>query len=189
MLSVCANAASCIGGNLPHFVTLIEYQNSLLNHYFMTIEGAEAMAIDRGAAGPGWSRTGQTFVTFADIQATTLREAPVCRFYGTPGRGPNSHFFTADSAECSLVKNDPGWSFESPDVFTITTPNTRRLPPGPSTTLTEKFCDRGVPVYRLYNNRFAYNDSNHRYVTDLALYEEMKSQGWMPEGVMMCAGR
>ena len=187
MLSVCANPSSCAGGTLPRMETLIEYHNTALDHYFMTTEGAETAAIDRGAAGPGWTRTGQTFGAYADIQGTGFYESPVCRFYGTPGRGPNSHFFTADASECSIVKADAGWTFESPAAFTIATAPIRRLPPGTSTTLTEKFCPGGRPVYRVYNNRFAQNDSNHRYVSDLALYESMKARGWLPEGVMMCA--
>jgi len=43
------------------------------------------------------------------------------------------------------------------------------------------------PVYRVYNNRFAFNDSNHRYTTDPAVYNSMQQQGWLPEGVVMCS--
>jgi len=38
--------------------------------------------------------------------------APVCRFYGVPAGGPNSHFFTASAAECDLVKRSGGWFYE-----------------------------------------------------------------------------
>ena len=38
---------------------------------------------------------------------------PVCRFFGTPNVGPNSHFYTADSAECAKVKQNPDWTFEA----------------------------------------------------------------------------
>ena len=43
------------------------------------------------------------------------------------------------------------------------------------------------PVYRVYNNRFAENDSNHRYMTSVALYNQMVGQGWSGEGLVMCA--
>ena len=36
----------------------------------------------------------------------------VCRFFGTPNVGPNSHFYTADAAECAKVKTYPAWTFE-----------------------------------------------------------------------------
>ena len=39
-------------------------------------------------------------------------------------------------------------------------------------------CKEKRTVYRLYNNRFAQSDSNHRYVDDVFLYEAMQAQGW-----------
>ena len=38
--------------------------------------------------------------------------SPVCRFYGTAGIGPNSHFYTSEPGECALVKTDRGWTYE-----------------------------------------------------------------------------
>jgi serine protease len=43
-----------------------------------------------------------------------------------------------------------------------------------------------VPVYRNYNNRAQFNDSNHRYTTDAAIYATMQSLGWVPEGIVFC---
>ncbi len=31
-----------------------------------------------------------------------------------------------------------------------------------------------------------YNDSNHRYATDPAIYQQMIAQGWIGEGVALC---
>jgi hypothetical protein len=45
------------------------------------------------------------------------------------------------------------------------------------------------PLFRLYNNRFAQNDSNHRYVVDAALYRQMEATGWTGEGAQMCVLR
>ncbi len=45
-----------------------------------------------------------------------------------------------------------------------------------------------VPVYRLYNNRFAQNDSNHRFTTDMDVVNQMTQSGWLFEGVKMCGG-
>ncbi|KAB2844392.1 MAG: hypothetical protein F9K47_03770 [Burkholderiales bacterium] len=44
-----------------------------------------------------------------------------------------------------------------------------------------------VPVYRVYNNRYMVNDSNHRFTTSLQIYNEMVASGWKGEGTVMCA--
>ena len=68
----------------------------------------EVAAIEAGAAGPGWQKTGKTL--FAHTEANDAAGlVPVCRFYGSISPGPNSHFFTADPDECAAVKTDPGW--------------------------------------------------------------------------------
>jgi serine protease len=49
-------------------------------------------------------------------------------------------------------------------------------------------CDASfVPVYRLYNNRFAQNDSNHRFTPSRDAREQMLAAGWRDEGVAFCA--
>ena len=77
----------------------------------------------------------------------------MCRFYGSLFPGPNSHFYTADAAECASVRSDPGWTFEG-IAFHVGVPINGACPGGT------------YPVYRSYNNRFARNDSNHRYTTE-----------------------
>ena len=53
-LAICIDLQSCVGGTLPRTATLIEYHNAMLDHYFMTLSGPEAVGIENGAAGPGW---------------------------------------------------------------------------------------------------------------------------------------
>ena len=49
-------------------------------------------------------------------------------------------------------------------------------------------CAAGTtPVKRAYNNRFAVNDSNHRYATSDAIYAQMLADGWSGEGTVFCA--
>lgn len=152
-------------------ITAWEFFNTNLNHYFVTAGAGEAQAIDTGAAGPGWSRTGLSFGVYPLGQGTGV---PVCRFYGTPGRGPNSHFYTANAAECEWVKTDPGWTYEGLAFNTVVPSN--------------GICPTGlVPVYRVYNNRWSQNDSNHRYTASLTAYQQMTAGGWSGEGVVMCA--
>ena len=139
-----------------------------MNHYFLTADPVEATSIDRGGSGPGWVRTGTVFKSGG--------ANAVCRFFGNQANGgPNSHFYTADAAECAQVGKDPGWKFESND-FAITPAN-----PGGT-------CPAGMlPVYRAYNKRFAAHDSNHRITTSLADYQKQISEGWAAEGIVMCA--
>ncbi|MEO8133423.1 MAG: hypothetical protein ABI831_05570 [Betaproteobacteria bacterium] len=182
--SICADTERCIGGRLPQTATLIEYHNSLLDHYFMTIEGAESTGIDQGAAGPGWSRTGFAYEIYPDTLGASRRVRPVCRFYGTPGIGPNSHFFTLDAPECAKTRTDAGWTLESASAFAAREPD--RQSPLPEGTV-RPACGTFRTLYRLYNNRFAQNDSNHRYVADAAIYQSMQAQGWKGEGQQLCA--
>ena len=163
--------------------TVVEFYNTILNHYFITADPAEQAAVDAGAAGPGWTRTGQGFRVYTNALGVPLSAIPVCRFYGSTvinpatgqRRGPNSHFYTAVPEECAAVKTDPGWTFESIAFFT-------------NPTLASNTCAAGtVPVYRVYNNRPQFNDSNHRYTTDFAIYQLMQSMGFRPEGIVFCA--
>jgi hypothetical protein len=74
------------------------------------------------------------------------------------------------------VKLDPGWTFESPQVFGMTSV----IAPG--------ICPAGTSrIYRVYNQRAAFNDSNHRYLSDAAAYDSMMANGWSGEGVVFCA--
>ncbi len=152
-----------------------EFYNTGLNHYFITASPAEKRFIASGGAGPGWQRTGERFKTGGN--------APVCRFYGNQNLnpatgqayGPNSHFYTIDPGECEAVKQDRGWVFESGEVFRLA-----------SLTAPEQCPSGTLPVYRVYNLRFAQNDSNHRYLTDAVLYQTMQVQGWRGEGTVFC---
>lgn len=154
-------------------VTVFEFHNVNLNHYFITASPEEAAGIKTGAAGPGWTPTLLTFKAYP-LDDAPADSAPVCRFYGTPGIGPNSHFFTADAGECQFVQRDPGWALEGL-AFSINTPDMGKCAAGTQ------------PVYRVYNNRWLFNDSNHRYTTDYATYQDMINQGWLAEGIVMCA--
>ena len=153
--------------------TAVEFYNTSLRHYFLTADPGEAAWIDGGGAGQGWVRTGGEFGVFArPDDAPDL--APVCRFYGTPGIGPNSHFYTASAAECEQVRADRGWGFEG-IAFYIPVPQGGAC--GAGTT----------PVYRSYNNGWVRNDSNHRFTVDYTVFANSAAEGYAPEGVAMCA--
>jgi serine protease len=104
----------------------------------------------------------------------------VCRFYGRPEAGLDSHFYSASAAECQAVidRFPAAWALESRNVFEVVLPN-----------MSDGSCPLGTkPLYRLYNNRA---DVNHRYTTSLATRATMIAAGWIPEGygtlgVTMC---
>lgn len=153
---------------------VVEFYNTDLDHYFITAGTNEAAAIDKGSAGPGWRRTGGSF-KWGGGDA-------VCRFYGSQSPGPNSHFFTAGSNECSRLKalqettpsTEKRWNFERLD-FAATLPSEGTCPAGTRA------------IYRAYNNGFAMGlDSNHRITSDPLAIAEVVGRGWTSEGVVMC---
>src|SRR5689334_4050030 len=80
-------------------VRAVEFWNDVTNHYFMAAGQGEIDGILAGSAGGGWHLTGESFKVWPSAPADSS-VAPVCRFYGRPAGGPNSHFFTASADEC-----------------------------------------------------------------------------------------
>ncbi|NDP42337.1 MAG: DUF1800 domain-containing protein [Aromatoleum sp.] len=152
--------------------TVVEYYSAKLNHYFVTAEPAEAAMLDAGVVVPGWERTGVEFKAWANA-ADAADALPVCRFFGTPGKGPNSHFYTTNPDECALVRQNPGWTFES-IAFYINVPDAAAR------------CATGTPVYRSFYPGAAVSESNHRFLVDLTMHEKMAANSIL-EGVVMCS--
>jgi hypothetical protein len=161
-------------------VVVTEFYSEKLNHYFITANPDEVMALSNTPA-LGWQRTGTQFQAYlrSDFPSSA---APVCRFYGDFVIGPNSHFYTADSEECAYLNalqkprpySVPQWNFEEIS-FAITRPTAGVCPADTR------------PVYRVYNDRASRDDSNHRYLTSRDKYDVMIAGGWRREGVVMCA--
>jgi hypothetical protein len=147
----------------------IEYYNPSLDHYFVTAEPAEAAMLDAGILVPGWIRTGFNFKAWA---AGSARGMAACRFYGTPGVGPNSHFYTISQDECALVKANPMWKYESIAFNAFP--------------LVGDDCPADLMlVTRLYNNGMG-GQANHRYLTSHSEANVMTQRGWMIEGPVFC---
>lgn len=163
----------------PALVRAVEYYRATGDHYFVTTDPYEIAGLDSGSIG-GWVRTGIGFDVLA-ANATAPFTSPVCRFYGRPERGLDSHFYSALPAECAAVAARFGdaWILESDAVFRAYLPASA-----------DGLCpSRTTPVYRLYNGRA---DANHRYTMWPTLREEMLAAGWIsegfgPYGVAMCA--
>jgi len=142
-------------------LSVIEYVNETTGHYLLLPAGDPEIAIvEGGGAGPGWVRTGNDFTT------TTYAELPVCRFYSPVF---NTHFYTADAAECALVKHNTDWVYEKSPFNT--------LEPYDAT------CSGAAPVYRFYHA------GDHRYTADTGIRDAMLARGWTYEGIAFCVAR
>ena len=164
-----SSLAFLLPGRAWALVDAIEYYHAALDHYFVTAFPDEITKLDNGVFA-GWQRTGQSFKVAASNE-TLAGGTPVCRFYGSPKSGLDSHFYSASPAECSAVeqKFPDAWLLESNNVFQVYLPNT-----------TTGACPSGsVPIYRAWNNRI---DSNHRYTTSLATLQAMVARGYIAEG-------
>jgi len=186
------NTVDCIGlaQSMPSepdrgLVDVVEFYHPDLDHYFITATDEEATAIDQGAAGPGWVRTGEQFNGWS-LGSSGPQVSDVCRFYGSLKPGPNSHFYSVSALECrvlmdqeSITSDDkPRWNFEG-YAFSMRPPALGDQEPCP-----ESF----LPVYRAYNDGFQQGkDSNHRYMTNPDLMDSMVAQGWIDEGVAFCS--
>ena len=158
----------------PAKVSVVEYYNATLDHYFVTSLAGEQANLDAGRTPTRWTRTGKAFNAFESSSAST---SPVCRFYIPPARG-DSHFFGRGTVECeSTATKNPSFVLEAAAFFHTILPTAGACPGG----LT--------PVYRVFSNRL---DANHRYMSDRATRDQMVAMGWLAEGdgpdlVVMCA--
>lgn len=187
------NSVDCVGAGqaLPAeedsgIVDVVEFYNTNLEHYFITASQADIDFVDQGLAGEGWVQTGESFLAWA--LGTTVEAANVCRFYGSYYPGPNSHFFTLSTQDCSSLMtmqettpaSEPRWNFEG-YAFSI-------MPPLQDQDQDQSCSEGFIPVYRAYNNGYQKGeDSNHRYVTDRDLLIPLIEKGWSEEGVAFCS--
>ncbi|HEV3239049.1 MAG TPA: choice-of-anchor D domain-containing protein [Casimicrobiaceae bacterium] len=144
----------------------VEYYYAAWNFYFETAFPAEIAALDGGAFGGLWQRTGQTFNVWPQSNPAA---APTCRFFSTAFAPKSSHFYTPFAAECATLMTSPAWQYEA-IAFYIALADVNGL------------CASGtVPLYRLYNNGMG-GAPNHRYTTDPAIFNQMRAAGWLFEG-------
>ena len=156
-------------------VTVVEYLNEITGHYVLLADLTEIAAVDNGAAGPGWRKTGHRFGQTWEGSWFPPADVPeVCRFYSPSN---NSHFFTANPAECEYLRtNDTGWMYEKV-AFHLTTPVGGACAPG------------STPIHRLFNNRHMLSDANHRYTASSATRATLIAAGWIDEGIAFCPDR
>lgn len=171
-LHVGRNGYACFSaGPPPTPGTFVEFHHAGLDHYFYSANAGEIAAIDAGKVGP-WTRTGKSFVAIVTPGCPDGNDI-VYRFYGIPGKGPNSHFFTRDRAECYAVDKSGQWALEGVPFYAH----------APAANGSCGTATANTPLYRAWR---PFGDSNHRYSTDRAVIQQMVAQGWVDEGPVMC---
>jgi dienelactone hydrolase len=154
----------------PGEVDVVEYYNASLDHYFMTAMPEEIAILDAGMPIAGWARTGRVFKAWP---VDSPLGQPVCRYFGTPGIGPPTHFYSAYANECAILAGDRQWTFEG-NVLRVDVPASASTCP-----------DDEMIVVRLYNNGMR-GVANHRYVISPDVIDTMVGQGWIVEGPVFC---
>lgn len=162
---------------------MLEYYNAALDYYFLTSRESDASLLDRTA---GWTRTGRSFPVFA---AQTAGLAPIRRFYFdqiAKGGSRGSHFYTLFAAEISqLLTLNPGNGLLPGKPYDEGVEAFAYAPTGAGLTAS---CGPSLrPVYRLFRGNIRFPDNpNHRFTTDVALYNEFVALGWDGEGIKVC---
>ena len=156
-------------------VPVIEFYRADLDHYFISADPEEIAFIETFQRDI-YQRTGAVFFAYRDAFLAPPGVQPVCRF---KAEGIiNSHFFTANPAECQFVQQRWAgvWNLESPAIFLIEVPDAAGT------------CRAGtIPIHRFFNNR---QDANHRHTPDLSVKRAMQNRNWVPEGnngVVFCS--
>jgi len=153
----------------PGTVVAVEYYYAAWNFYFETSGADEIAALDAGAFGGVWKRTGQIFYVWPTADANPLGAA-TCRFFTVFFAPKSSHFYTPNAAECQgLIATSQVWQFEGIAFYIALADANGNCPPGT------------IPLYRFYDNGMG-GAPNHRYTTSLAIFNQMVGQGWQFEG-------
>ena len=157
--------------------TVVEFYSPVADRYFITGRAAEQALLDQYPA--VFQRTGMRFETLSAPFLGDLAglAQPTCRFYFGPARGgSNSHFY-GTGQDCALANTFKNFAYEGLDFAAL------RPADGVCTTA------YSVSVTRLFNNRGATNEGNHRYVVGTRVINAMLAAGWINEGVVFCASR
>ena len=163
--------------------TMTEYLYVPLGYYFLTSRDNEKQILDSTA---GWSRTGNSFSVLANDDPGSKG---ITRYYFDQvalSNSRGSHFYTLVTSEKNTLQT--------------LNPTNAQLPRKPYNEGIDAFaylpavegiggrCAAGLqPLYRAFRGpaRFP-DDANHRFTTDIALYNVLVGLGWDGEGVKAC---
>jgi hypothetical protein len=150
----------------PPIAAAVEYYNADWGFYFLTAFPEEIAALDGGAFGGVWQRTGETFNVWP---LPVSGSAAMCRFFSAIFAPRSTHVYTSYPAECSALKAGAAWSYEGIAFYVAPIDANGLCPPGT------------IILYRLYNNSIG-GAPNHRYTISLAILNDMLAMGWSFEG-------
>lgn len=147
---------------------VVEFFSASAKKYFMTGRTDEIAALD--ALPANWARTGLRMATY---RTDAPLGAQMCRFWANDGASINTHFYSTNSGDCTLLKAQPwardeGIAMRAQDLLAATT--------CPADT---------TKVIRLFNQ----TTINHRYLTDSQLAKITLPAGWKVDGPVFCAAK
>lgn len=163
--------------------TMTEYLNAAFGYYFITSRDNEKQILDSAA---GWSRTGNSFSVLANDDPGSKG---ITRYYFDQvavGGSRGSHFYTLVASEKNALQ--------------ALNPTNAQLPRKPYDEGIDSFayspavegvggsCASGLlPLFRAFrgSSRFP-DDANHRFTTNIDLYNTLVGLGWDGEGVKAC---
>ena len=154
----------------PRIEVAVEYYHAGWNMFFVTALPDEIAALDGGAFGGAWTRTGQQFNVYA-LDGAPASSSTVSRFFSTMFAPKSAHVYVANAVEYDALMNGTiaGWELEGP-VFSAPLP------------ASDGTCPEGtIPVYRLYNNGMG-GAPDQRLITDVNEFAQALTAGWIPEG-------
>jgi hypothetical protein len=156
-------------GPPPVRVTVTEYFNAPLRHYFLSSSGVENAIIDAG--GPARDGRGPVKSSRPSRRVTAMAR-PRSSASTTRGRTRTSSPWTPRNAGSCAAPTRAGST--KGRLLERSCPSTGSAP------------WQRPRLYRLYNNRWMFDDSNHRFVSNPALIAAMQASGWLLEGVALC---
>jgi hypothetical protein len=155
------------GAGAQVLANAVEYYHAAFDQYFVTVDPAEVLLLDGGAHGGAWVRTGQSFPVWSQPGPYTHA---TCRFFSAAFAPKSSHFYTPGARECALLQAGATWQYEG-IAFHLRLPDALgNCPVGTSN------------LYRLYNGGRG-DAPNHRYTSSRHVFDQMRNQGWLAEGV------
>ena len=165
--------------------TMVEFYFAALDYYFMTSRSNEMAMLDVTA---GWSRTGNVIhVTNSAVQpgVVGLRRYYFDQVAMKKTRG--SHFYTLVPAEQATLQALNSGNTEVAGLPFDEGIDAYAFPPAVEGV--GGSCGSGqTPVYRLFRGQTRFPDNpNHRFTTNVNLYNSFVALGWDGEGVKFCA--
>ena len=147
-------------------ITAVEYYYAAWNFYFVTSDPGEIAALDGGAFGGLWKRTGETFNVWSN---STNGALATYRFFSIAFDPKSSHFYTPYINEYNILRAGTAWEYEGIAFYVLLPDANGHCPAGT------------VILYRLYNNGMG-GAPNHRFTISVATFNAMKAAGYQFEG-------